>query len=98
MRQGHVSINGKTYAQGAVFVIKSHDGIACIERRMIFMFYDTVQKKYWFITPNRATNEAVTIYPDTRFMQFLIRTEDMTCKEKTILQNKLKRMNAPIYL
>ena len=90
MKQAYVNINGKTYVQGTVFVIKSHNGISYVERRMTFLFYDTVRNEYWFITPNRASNDAVTIYPDTRFMEVLLRTESMTYKESIVLHNKLK--------
>ena len=46
MRQSYMIIDGKRYEQGAVFVVKWHDGIAFTERRTLFYDYDTETKRY----------------------------------------------------
>ena len=46
MRQTYMVIDGKRYEQGAVFVVKWHDGITLTERRTIFfdMLIDLTQQ------------------------------------------------------
>lgn len=87
MRQPYVIIDGKRYDQGAVFVIKSHDGISGIEKRMTFVYYDTEHNYYCFITPTIYNADSTTIYPDTRFMEWLIRVDSPTDRETVVLQH-----------
>lgn len=91
MRQNFMVIDGKRYEQGAVFVVKWHDGIALTERRTLFYDYDTETKRYTFITPTYANADHCTSYPDTRFMDSLIRIDTPTEKEVRILNSVIQR-------
>ena len=81
MRQTYMVIDGRRYEQGAVFVVKWHDGIALTERRTLFYDYDTESNRYTFITPTYANADHCTSYPDTRFMGNLIRIDTPTEKD-----------------
>jgi len=91
MRQNYMVIEGEKYERGTVFVIKWHDGIAFTERRIIFFEYDTDTKRYSFITPTSSNEEQCTSYPDTRFMNSLIRIESPTEQEIRILNSVIQR-------
>lgn len=84
-------IDGKRYEQGTVFVVKWHDGIALTERRTLFYDYDTESNRYMFITPTYANADHCTSYPDTRFMDNLIRIDTPTEKEIRILNSVIQR-------
>ena len=92
MKQNFVIINNEKYEQGTIFVTKYHDGITFTERRITFMFYDTNTSKYWFKTPNKASSDSITLYPDTRFMSSLIKTDKPTDTELKILNDSLARI------
>lgn len=91
MRQTYMVIDGKRYEQGTVFVVKWHDGIALTERRTLFYDYDTESNRYTFITPTYANADHCTSYPDTRFMDNLIRIDTPTEKEIKILNSVIQR-------
>lgn len=91
MRQTYMIIDGKRYEQGAVFVVKWHDGIALTERRTLFYDYDTESNRYTFIIPTYANADHCTSYPDTRFMDNLIRIDTPTEKEIKILNSVIQR-------
>lgn len=91
MRQNYMVIEGEKYERGTVFVIKWHDGIAFTERRIIFFEYDTDTKRYCFITPTSGNAEQCTSYPDTRFMNSLIRIESPTEREIRTLNSVIQR-------
>lgn len=91
MRQTYMIIDGKRYEQGAVFVVKWHDGIAFTERRTLFYEYDTETNRYTFITPTYANADHCTSYPDIRFMDNLIRIATPTEKEIRILNSVIQR-------
>lgn len=91
MRQTYMVIDGKRYEQGAVFVVKWHDGIAMTERRTIFVDFDSDTKRYTFITPVYRNESLCTSYPDGRFMDNLIRIDTPTEKEIRILNSVIQR-------
>ena len=91
MRQTYMVIDGKRYEQGAVFVVKWHDGIAMTERRTIFVDFDSDTKRYTFITPVYHNESLCTSYPDARFMDNLIRIDTPTEKEIRILNSVIQR-------
>ena len=92
MYQPYMVIDGVRYEQGTVFVVKKFDGACYIEYRTTFAYYDTDHNRYIFLTPNKAGADSTTSYRDTRFMKDLIRTEDPTPKERSILQSYLERV------
>lgn len=91
MRQTYMVIDGSRYEQGTVFVVKWHDGIALTERRTIFCDYDSDTKRYSFITPTYGNADHCTSYPDTRFMDNLIRIDTPTETEIRIMNSVIQR-------
>ena len=89
MKQSYMIIDETRYEQGTIFVIKHHNGIGFVEQRNIFLYYDPVESRYYFITPTPSNADLVTIYPDTRFMNSLIQIDTPAEKEKHILKNHL---------
>ncbi len=98
MKQEYMIIDGQKYTQGTIFVVKDCGVAGITEKRMTFLFYDTERKHYWFISPTNASAEAVTIYPDTRFMNSLIKVDRATEKEARILRSKLHTLNTTKYI
>ena len=91
MRQTYMVIDGKRYEQGAVFVVKWYDRITITVRRTIFVDFDSDTKRYTFITPIYRNDSLCTSYPDTRFMDNLIRIDTPTEKEIRILKSVIQR-------
>lgn len=90
MYQPYMVIDGVRYEQGTVFIVKKFDGVSYIEQRTTFIYYDTEHNRYHFLAPSSADH--VACYRDARFMNNLIRIENPTSKERSILQSYLERV------
>ena len=88
MRQPYMIINGKRYEQGTIFIFKTSSPYDC--SRCIFLYHDTVRNTYCFLTPKSHSTDCTTTYPDTRFMNQIVKTDTATDKE-------IKMMRVPPY-
>lgn len=90
MYQPYMIIDGVRYEQGNIFVVKKFDGVCFVEQRTTFVYHDTENGRYHFLTP--SSSDHVMCYRDTRFMDNLIRIEEPTPKERNILHSYLGRV------
>ena len=92
MLRPYITIDGKKYDQGTIFVMRKFDGVCYVEQRTSFIYYDTEHNRYHFLSP--STSDHVTCYRDTSFTNKLIRTDVATEKELRILQSYLNMVES----
>lgn len=92
MRQPYMIINGKRYEQGTVFIFNTSSPYDC--SRCIFLYHDTVRNTYCFLTPKLHSADCTTTYPDTRFMNQIVKTDSATDKEIKMMNSVLSRQKS----
>lgn len=92
MRQPYMIINGKRYEQGTIFIFKTSSPYDC--SRCIFLYHDTVRNTYCFLTPKSHSTDCTTTYPDTRFMNQIVKTDTATDKEIKMMNSVLNRQKS----